>query len=87
MFSALILKYACSGMSMLTPGGTCTNEPPDRGAAQRENLLSSADRMVPACSARCPCSRSRESSARDDLGPFSHSSFKSGGRPRLVLAR
>ena len=32
MFSVLIRKYACSGMSTCTPSGMYTNDPPDHTA-------------------------------------------------------
>src|SRR5215203_6450989 len=59
MFSALMRKYACSGMSTWTPGGMYTNEPPDQTAElSAANLLSSGGMMVPKYSrTRSSCSR------------------------------
>ncbi len=78
MFSALMRKYACSGMSMCTPGGTYTNDPPDQTAElSAENLLSSAGMMVPKYSrTRSSCSRSPESMSMNTTPALSHSSFK-----------
>lgn len=48
MFSVLIRKYACSGISTCTPLGTYTNEPPDQTAVfSAANLLSPAGMTVP----------------------------------------
>src|SRR5437867_4683207 len=46
--SLLMRKYACSGMSTFTPGGTHTNEPPDHTAVlSAASLLSFAGITVP----------------------------------------
>src|SRR5215207_9817819 len=68
MFSALMRKYACSGMSTLTPGGMYTNEPPDHTAEfSAANLLSSGGMMVPKYSSTMSsCSRRPESIQEDD---------------------
>ena len=48
MFSAFILKYACSGSSTCTPLGTYINEPPDHTAEfSAANLLSPGGITVP----------------------------------------
>jgi hypothetical protein len=60
MFSALMRKYAWSGMSTWTPSGTYTKEPPDHTAEFRAaNLLSFGGMIVPKYSlTRSSCSRS-----------------------------
>ncbi len=78
MFSALILKYACRGMSMLTPGGTYTNEPPDHTALlSAANLLSSGGMTVPKYSrTRSSCSLKPPSMSMKTTPDFSHSSLR-----------
>ena len=47
MFSLLIRKYACSGISTWTPSGTYTNDPPDQTAEfSAASLLSFAGMTV-----------------------------------------
>jgi hypothetical protein len=78
MFSALMRKYACSGMSTWTPGGTYTNEPPDQTALFRAaNLLSSGGMIVPKYSRTISsCSLKPPSMSRKTTPCFSHSSLR-----------
>ena len=46
MFSVLIRKYACSGMSTWTPSGTYTNDPPDHTAEFSAASLLSLGGMI-----------------------------------------
>ncbi len=74
--SVLIRKYACSGISTCTPGGTYTNEPPDHTEEfSAASLLSLGGITVAKYSrTRSSCSRRPESMSLKITPCFSRSS-------------
>ncbi len=77
MLSALMRKYACSGMSTCTPSGTQMNDPPDHTAEfSAAKVLSPGGMTVAQCSRkRSGCSRSAVSVSQK-MTPFSSRSSR-----------